>query len=58
MQRLCTKTTHGSEWMINFNLLPPVQNYESHQRELVDRSFKTAKRPQLKNPPTDVDGIA
>ncbi len=44
--------------MINFNLLPPEQNYESHQRELVDRSFKTAKRPQLKNPPTDVDGIA
>jgi hypothetical protein len=38
---LCTKTTHVSEWMINSNLpqrLP--RTYESHQRELVDRSFK------------------
>jgi hypothetical protein len=38
---ICTKTTHASEWMINSNLperLP--RTYESHQRELVDRSFK------------------
>ena len=39
--RLCTKTTHVSEWMIISNLpqrLP--RTFESHQRELVDRSFK------------------
>jgi hypothetical protein len=29
--------------MINSNLLPLAQNYESHQRELVDRSFEPAK---------------
>jgi hypothetical protein len=38
---LCTKTTHVSEGMINSNVpqrLP--RTYESHQRELVDRSFR------------------
>jgi hypothetical protein len=38
---LCPETTHVSEWMINYNLpqrLPRI--YESHQHELVDRSFK------------------
>src|SRR5687767_10791790 len=37
---LCTKTTHGSEWIINFNLSHRLHKpLESHQRELVDRSF-------------------
>jgi hypothetical protein len=37
--RLCTKTTHVSEWMINSNLPVANVNLEFHQRELVDRSF-------------------
>jgi hypothetical protein len=41
MKRLCTKTTHVSEWMINYNLLQRLpRTYESHQHELVDRSFR------------------
>src|SRR5688500_4443552 len=40
-RRLSTKSTHGSEWIINFNLSPRLhKRIESHQRELVDRSFK------------------
>jgi hypothetical protein len=37
--RVCTKTTHVSEWMINSNLPVANVNLEFHQRELVDRSF-------------------
>jgi hypothetical protein len=43
---LCTKTTHGSEWIINSNLLLANATFKSHQPRLVDRSFQPEKRPQ------------
>jgi hypothetical protein len=43
-ERLCTKTTHVSEWMINSNLAVASVNLEFHQRELVDRSFSLKGR--------------